>query len=158
MGYSNQALMGGVWVVGGDSMLVSRIRSIQLLREADVPGEDFKFVLPGLGPLHTLMNFMKMLLKQHLGDNEGTRVGSLYWMNRKLRRGEIDPEAKNLWVCLDLVKDADEACELAFMVVNEGFHQYEDFRAAILRGDKSYLDACRGLDEMLKYTYVSELR
>lgn len=95
MGYTNQELMDGLVLAGGDTMLVSRVRSIQMLREADVPGEDFKFVLPGLGPLHALMNYIKMLLKSHLGGVDGSEKGSLYWMNKRLRRQEVNKDATN---------------------------------------------------------------
>ena len=66
-GYSTQDLIQEIFLVGGDSMLVSRVRSIQMLRECDILGEDFKFILPSLGPLHTLMNMIKMTMKLFLG-------------------------------------------------------------------------------------------
>ena len=66
LGYSNQELIEGLFIVSGDQMLVRRVMMIHMLQECDVLGEDFRFILPALGPLHTLMNFMKMTLKSFL--------------------------------------------------------------------------------------------
>lgn len=158
MGYDDQELMEGVFLAGGDTMLVSRVRSIRMLRETHVPGEDFKFMLPGLGPLPTVMNYMKMFLKMHLGPSDGSQVGSLMDMNKKLRRQNIDEDATNLVACPDLVKDVCEAWILELLVTNEGYITYADFRSRVALGRVKYEDACCRLEEMLCYNYVSNLR
>lgn len=86
LGYSRQELMEGLFLVGGDQLLLDRVRSIQRWRESDVPGEDFSFVLPILGPFHTAMNYQKSIMKYHWGNSHGKVPGSLSSFNKILRR------------------------------------------------------------------------
>lgn len=159
LGYSNQDLMGGFYLIGGDQMLVGQVRSIQMLRDSDVPGEDFRFVLPGLGPLHTLMNFVKMSLRLFLpaGGSDGSIPGSLYQMNKKLRRQNVDEECSNLWACLNFVKDATEACVLELMIKVSGCETLASFRSR-LRGEIVLEDVLRIVEGMLEYSHVAVMR
>ncbi|KAF8457345.1 hypothetical protein BDZ91DRAFT_800597 [Kalaharituber pfeilii] len=154
LGYTNQDLMKGIYLVGGDHLLVSRVKSIQRLRESDVPGEDFKFVLPLLGPLHTAMNFMKMIMKKHLGPRDGSVPGSLQYMNKKLRRQYIDEDATNLWACMDICKDALDGCLIALMVRASDCASIDDFRSRIVTGECKIEEIVGKLDSMLEYSYV----
>lgn len=60
LGCSPEQLVEGLFLVGGDELLLDRSRSVQLLREGDIPGKDFMFVVTLLGPLHTCMNTKKI--------------------------------------------------------------------------------------------------
>ena len=155
---TNQELMESINLVCGDSLLVSRVRSIQLLRECDVPGEDFKFILPGLGPLHTLMNMMKLFLKLHLGPRDGLVLGSGFHMNKKLCRQGIDEDGTNLWACLDFVKDATEACILALQVEESGCESFAEYCMKIKGGTLDYEAIIAKVNELLEYNYVGKLR
>lgn len=155
---TNQELMESINLVCGDSLLVSRVRSIQLLRECDVPGEDFKFILPGLGPLHTLMNMVKLFLKLHLGPRDGSILGSGFYMNKKLRRQGIDEDGTNLWVCLDFVKDATEACILALQVEESGCESLAEYCMKIRDGTLDYEAIVAMVNKLLEYNYVGKLR
>lgn len=155
---SNQELMESINLVCGDSLLVSRVRSIQLLRECDVPGEDFKFILPGLGPLHTLMNVTKLFLKLHLGPRDGSLLGSGFYMNKKLRRQGVDEECTNLWACLDFVKDATEACLLALQVVEGGCESFAEYCLKVKSGTLNCEAVIVKVNELLEYNFVGKLR
>ena len=155
---TNQELMQSINLVCGDSMLVSRVRSVQLLREYDVPGEDFKYILPGLGPLHTLMNMMKLFMKLHLGPRDGSTIGSGYHMNKKLRRQGVDEEATNLWACLDFVKDATEACVLALQVEEGRCESFAEFCTKVRNGTLNYEAIVAKVNELLEYSYIGKLR
>lgn len=45
MGYSNQHLMDGLFLAGGDTMIVLWVRSIHMLCKVAILMEDFKFML-----------------------------------------------------------------------------------------------------------------
>lgn len=158
LGYTNQELMEALFIVAGDQMLVGRVRMIQMLRECDVPGEDFRFILPGLGPLHTLMNFLKMTFKTFLGLKDGSEVGSLYAMNKKLRRQNIDEECTNLWACMDFVKDAGEACTLALLARVSNCQNCAELseKARAKRIDLAGL--LLEIDALLEYSHVEVMR
>lgn len=157
-GYSNQELMEGLFIVSGDQMLVGRVRMIQMLRECDVPGEDFRFILPGLGPLHTLMNFLKMTLKTFLGPKDGSEIGSLYAMNKKLRRQNIDEECTNLWACMDFVKDAGEACTLALLARVSNCLNCAEFSGKVRAKRIDLAGLLVEVDGLLEYSHVEVMR
>ena len=76
LGYTPQQLTNGLFMVGEDQLLLDHIHSIQLLRDSDILGEDFKFVLPVLGPLYTIMNKKKLIMRHHLSSSieQGTLI------------------------------------------------------------------------------------
>lgn len=128
IGFSNDDLMKALVLVGGDLLLVMRVRHIQMLREFDVAGEDFKYVVPTLGPLHTIMNYLKMIMRDHLGPKDGSRKGSLSHMNKRLRRDHIDEDVKNMWACMGVCNDVVDAALCALMVQVSGCSTWEEFR------------------------------
>ena len=121
-------------------------------------GEDFRFILPGLGPLHTLMNMMKLFFKLHLGPRDGSILGSGFHMNKKLRRHAIDETGTNLWACLDFGKDATEACVLALQVEEGECESFAEYCAKVKSGALKYEEVVQKMDTLLEYNCMGNLR
>lgn len=150
--------------MGGDQLLAERVRAIQKQRESDVLGEDFSMVLPVLGPLHTEMNYKKLIMKLFMGEKSGSVVGSLASFNKKLRRKHIDEKASNFWACLDFTRDCADALLLGLMVeesgVNgeKGMESWNEFRAKVKSGDVNWRNIVRNVADILSYRYVDICR
>lgn len=157
--YSLQELVDGIVFAGGDQLLADRVRSLQKLMEGDVPGEDFSFVITLLGPLHTLMNEMKLMMRTHVGPADGSLEGSLMSFNKVLKRDrKIDPEAKNLWNCLDLSRDALDAVLLSMMVETSGRKSFESFRVDAIKGDFDWRVCMKNVANVFAYNQVIKWR
>lgn len=103
---------------GNVLLLRVQIRSIQLLRDGDVPGEDFMFVVTLLGSLHTCMNKKKLIMRHHLGGGE---AGSLMSFNKVLKRErKVGKDAKDLWACMDLTRDSLDEVLLGLLMEESG--------------------------------------
>lgn len=161
MKYSLQELMDGLFLVGGDQLLADRIRSLQKMMEGDVPGEDFSYVVALLGPLHTLMNVKKLIMRHHIGPTDGSVPGSLMSFNKSLKRDrKIDSEAKDLWACMDLTRDSVDGVLLA-MVVEEGGKNdktWDAFAQNVRDGEVDWRRIVEQIANKLTYGYVSSLR
>lgn len=165
LGYSMQDLMEGLFLIGGDQLLADRIRSIQKLMEGDVPGEDFSYIVVLLGPLHTLMNIKKLIMRHHLGVAEVP--GSLMSFNRILKRDrKIDTHAKDLWACIDLTRDSLDGVLLA-LAVEEGIAEssnkeeiktWGDYRRKIEDGEINWRNVLEKVSRKLGYNYVDGMR
>ncbi|KAF8471076.1 hypothetical protein BDZ91DRAFT_838517 [Kalaharituber pfeilii] len=156
--YTKSDLAEGLFLVGGDQLLADRVRSIQKARESDVPGEDFSFVVPVLGPLHTCMNYKKMQLKHHLGEKSGSRLGSLSYFNRKLRRNYVDEKVGNFWACMDFTRDSLDGAAMALMVAEGAENNWDSFRAKVMTGDINWRNIVKAVTGKLAYRYVEGLR
>ena len=159
--YSLQEVMDGLYLLGGDQLLADRIRSIQKLMEGDIPGEDFLSVIVLLGPLHTLMNIKKLIMRHHIGAMDGFVLGSLMAFNKNLKRDrKIDSEAKDLWACMDLTKDSLDAVLLA-LAVEEGGREdktWDSFATGVRNRDVNWRDVLENLTEKFNHGYVVNLR
>ena len=60
-----------------------------------------------------VMNYIKILLRLHLGASDGSQLGTLIHMNKKLHQSNINADATNVAACFNCVKDPFEACVLA---------------------------------------------
>ncbi|RPB21215.1 hypothetical protein L211DRAFT_851587 [Terfezia boudieri ATCC MYA-4762] len=159
--YSLQEVMDGLYLLGGNQLLADRIRSIQKLMEGDIPGEDFSSIIVLLGPLHTLMNIKKLIIRHYIGEMDGSVLGSLIAFNKSLKRErKIDSEAKDLWACMDLTKDSLDAVLLALAVEQGGKDNmtWDSFATGLSNGDINWRDMVEGFSEKLNYGYVANLR
>ena len=158
LGCTPDQLMDGLFLVGGDQLLLDRLRSIQLLREGDVPGEDFMFVVTLLGPLHTCMNKKKLIMRHHLGSGE---VGSLMAFNKVLKRDrKIDKEAKDLWAYMDLTRDSLDGVLLGLLMEEsaqesgKNYATLSSFIADVKSGELNWRDLVIRVSKKFKYSYV----
>lgn len=166
LGYSMQELMDGIFLVGGDQLLADRIRSLQRIMDGDIPGEDFSFLIVLLGPLHTLMNVKKLIMRHHLGPTDGSVKGSLMSFNKSLKRDrKIDSEAKDLWACMDLTKDAVDAVLLSLCIekgakqtIEEGSRNWDSFTTNVVQGVVNWRHVIERLCEKLSYGHVTNMR
>ena len=91
------------------------------------------YTLPLLGPLHTMMNNEKLIMLHHLGTKDRSTLGSLMAFNKKLRRTQkIDDKAKDLWACIDIIRDSLDALLLAMFVHEVACENWITFRANIM--------------------------
>ncbi|KAF8416290.1 hypothetical protein EV426DRAFT_686853 [Tirmania nivea] len=159
LGYTPDELMNGLFLVGGDQLLLDRVRSIQLLRDGDVPGEDFQFVFPVLGPLHTLMNKKKLIMRHHHG--MASDKGSLTSFNKVLKRDrKIDDQAKDLWACIDLTRDSLDAVLLGLLMEETGkeYLTFASFKEDVLNGEILWRELVQKVCDKLDYVYIKGLR
>lgn len=155
LGCSPEQLMEGLFLVGGDQLLLDRLRSIQLLREGDVPGEDFMFVVTLLGPLHTCMNKKKLIMRHHFGGMD--EAGSLMSFNKVLKRDrKIDKEAKDLWACMDLTRDSLDGVLLGLLMEESGksYATFASFCADVKSGELNWKNLVLQVSKKFKYRYV----
>ena len=159
LGCTSEQLMTGLFLIGGDQLLVDRVRSIQLLRATDVPGEDFRFIVTLLGPFHTLMNKKKLIMRHHLG--KANETGSLMSFNRVLKRDrKIDDQAKDLWACMDLTRDSLDSLLLGLLIAETGkeYATYTSFKADVISGEVDWRHLVKKMCLKFTYTYVRKLR
>ena len=134
--YTLQDLVDGMVFAGCDQLLADRVRFIQKLIEGDDLREDFSFIITLLGPLHTLVNEMKLIMRTHLGPIDGSLAGSPMSFNNILKRDRnIDADAKGLWSCMDLSRDALDAILLSMLVERSGCKRFESFHVDTIRGE-----------------------
>ena len=147
LGYSMHDLMQGRFLVRGDQLLLDRLRSQQHALEGDMPGENLMFVLPLLGPLHTMMNNKKLIMWHHLGAKDGSTPGSLMAFNKKLRRTQgIDEQAKDLWTCIDITKDAVDSVLLGMYVREAKCENWDAFQANLMSGEADWRKILRKIN------------
>lgn len=156
--YSNQDLMEDIFLVGGDQLLLDRVRSIKRVQESDVPGEDFSYVNPLLGPLHTKLNKKRSIMKRHMGPSDGSQLGTLRHFNKVLRRTKIDESVKDLWACMDLTRDSLDGVLLAMMVEEAGYQNWDSFRVDLIAGKFEWRQLILKMDTKLGYQSVFNLR
>ena len=152
--YSKSDMADGLFLVGGNQLLAEQVRGIQKARESDVSGEDFSGIIPILEPLHTVMNYKKMQLKHHMGEKNGSRLRSLYYMNQKLRRQYVDEKGSHFWACKDFTRDALEEVCIGLMVSDRGARNWDDFRSKVVSGVIDWRLIMTGLSKKLEYNYV----
>ena len=156
--YTKQNMAEGIVIVGRDQLLEDRVRTIQKLKEYDVPGENYQGVQASLGPLHTGMNFKKLMMRRLLGPRDGSRKGSLYYFNRKLKRQYIDEKLTNYWNLMDFTKDALEAVLRGLMVKAGGCLSWEQLRVRMKMKEIDVDEVIMKVDAQLEYSHVPILR
>ena len=85
-------------------------------------------------------------------------MGSLYYMNQKLRRSHVDEEAKDLWACIDFMWDATPACVIVLHVREGRSSSYDDLRAKIKSGELNAAEISKRVDAYLEYSHVPLMR
>lgn len=82
--YSLDYLIKCLVLCGGDQLFVERMRQIQRMRESDVAGENYQYIVTLLGTLHLMMNLGKLIMKQHYGGLDSNDPSRLRFFNTLL--------------------------------------------------------------------------
>ncbi|KAI5781420.1 hypothetical protein EDC01DRAFT_632698 [Geopyxis carbonaria] len=157
-----------IMLVSGDQLTMDRYRSLRALHDTDVLGEQFNWVLPIMGLFHLTMNYLKMFLKNHLGNVSDP--SSLRACNVILGRPRINDKLADFWSVMDLTNDCLDAFVLSLMLVETGIIDIHELTKQMKDsvGDDGKLveDPVidfvalieRIHDKYLKFTSVSDLR
>ncbi|KAI5780464.1 hypothetical protein EDC01DRAFT_633336 [Geopyxis carbonaria] len=129
LGYSQNDLIDIVVLVSGDQLTMDRYRSLRALHETDLLGEQFNWIIPIMGLFHLSMNYLKMLLKNHMG--KASDPSSLACCNAILQRPRINDKVADFWAVMDLVNDCLDAYILAMLITETRSDNLQDFTRKI---------------------------
>jgi hypothetical protein len=89
-GYQPHELEEILVLVSGDQLTMDRIRSLRFLKQNDTWGNRFNWALPMVGLFHLSMNYLKMFMKNHMGD--ASDISSVAGCNTLLHRERISDQ------------------------------------------------------------------
>jgi hypothetical protein len=159
-GYSKSELEEILILVSGDQLTMDRIRSLRYLKQSDTWGNRFNWPLPLLGLFHLAMNYLKMFLKNHIGD--ASDISSVAGCNALLRRERISDQLPDFWSALDLIDDCLDAYILSLFMEEAKVRTIEDletFLVADAEGEHpTWPDLVIKCSDLLKFNAVWKLR
>jgi hypothetical protein len=137
LGYSEDDLAKMILPVSGDQLTMDRLRSIEHLLSHDLVGARHNGMLRMLGLFHMMMNYLAMLMKNHLGDAKDP--SSLLSMNAILGRKGICAKADPFWEHKDFIFHTLDGMVIAAIMEALRVKDWDDFEA--LLGDGSQANA-----------------
>jgi hypothetical protein len=133
-GYSKSELENTLILVSGDQLTMDRIRSLQVLKRSDTWGNRFNSALPLLGLFHLEMHFLKMFLKNRLGN--ASDISSVAGCNGLLHRERISNQLPDFWSAFDLIKDCLDAYVLSMVMAEADLRPFEEMEAFLAADSK----------------------
>ncbi|RPB18406.1 hypothetical protein L211DRAFT_854149 [Terfezia boudieri ATCC MYA-4762] len=132
MGFSDMDFTEFLIPAGGDQVFSERIRTVQMLKEGDIPCENFSFIVPLLGMLYCLMCQTRVILEEHLEESDSMDPSTLRWMNGTLSIEDVDVKATKLWAALELIRRGYKVATTVLMLGESGSKTVEVLKLKIL--------------------------
>jgi hypothetical protein len=133
-GYSKSELENMLILVSGDQLAMDRIRSLRVLKRSDTWGNRFNWAMPLLGLFHLEMHFLKMFLKNRLGN--ASDISSVAGCNALLHRERISNQLPDFCSAFDLVKDCLDAYVLSMVMAEADLRTFEEMEAFLAADSK----------------------
>jgi hypothetical protein len=120
-------------MVSGDHLTMDRYRSLRTLHQTEFIGDQFDWLLPVFGLFHMEMNYLKMLFKNHFGDDTGKDPSTLKSNNNILQRPNVKAETADFWSAMDLVQDTLDSDILGLLVAESKCSNFSEFAEKLVR-------------------------
>lgn len=88
----------------GDQLSTSFLRVVRFLRNEEGPGRNLDWAVPVIGLFHLRMSILHLIMKYHLGNEDGRDPSSLYKFKNMLKRTGIGEKISNFRAAEELVE------------------------------------------------------
>jgi hypothetical protein len=159
-GYTKEELENILILVSGDQLTLDRIRSLQFLKKSDTWGNRFNWAFPLMGLFHLSLNYIKMFMKNHVGDPSD--ISTVAGCNTLLRREKISEQVPDFWSAIELIDDSLDAYVLALVMEEsnvENIDNLQRFLEADAKLDNpTWPEIVKRCSELMKMNAVWKLR